>query len=474
MQISEIAKREWEIDTDWQEKWYSCELCFEIFIQGHNPLDRFFSGVGLNVLTLNSTWYYEKEPINLWLKDRDKAVQKRAIFLKKLVKESQKYISKTKKIISKISKLQKINKDNLTEIKKGFIYLWYVFLSDIGNYLDKQVTESLDKKGLDKNQIEDVKNNYFTITKPLAFQQSEHDLADLNNEYKKKYKSKRLRFDKLPKVFKNKIVNYWFKYGWIDYIDIDTEPRTIRDIFERVKYYKQPKTHVKEYKLNPETKKLLNKQDSEWLSLIKKHIYLDNLAADLWGLLELKMADLIYQQLDISFKDLTWYSFSELERLIKTGQKLSDKNLNIRKKYRVMVQIDGDLEIFYGKISYLKIKKRLDSQNKKIKVNQFSGTIASLGKVQGMVKIIKGVKDIKKISKGEILVAPTTRADLMAAIQKCAAIVTDSGGITSHAAIISRELKIPCIIGTDVATQVLKDGDLVEVDASNGLVKILS
>jgi pyruvate, water dikinase len=58
-------------------------------------------------------------------------------------------------------------------------------------------------------------------------------------------------------------------------------------------------------------------------------------------------------------------------------------------------------------------------------------------------------------------------------MKKAAAIVTDVGGITCHAAIISRELKIPCVIGTKVATKVIKDGDIVEVDATKGTVKII-
>jgi len=62
----------------------------------------------------------------------------------------------------------------------------------------------------------------------------------------------------------------------------------------------------------------------------------------------------------------------------------------------------------------------------------------------------------------------------MPAIQKCSAIVTDEGGIMCHAAIVARELKKPCIIGTKVATKVIKDGDMLEVDADKGIVRILS
>jgi pyruvate,water dikinase len=66
-----------------------------------------------------------------------------------------------------------------------------------------------------------------------------------------------------------------------------------------------------------------------------------------------------------------------------------------------------------------------------------------------------------------------TRPEYVPLMKKAAGIITDEGGITCHAAIVSRELKIPCVIGTKIATKVLKDGDMVEVDADKGIVKIL-
>lgn len=101
------------------------------------------------------------------------------------------------------------------------------------------------------------------------------------------------------------------------------------------------------------------------------------------------------------------------------------------------------------------------------------GQIASGGKVKGQVRILKNVKQMQAVKTGDILVSPMTTPDFLPAMKKAAAIITDEGGITCHAAIVSRELKIPCVIGTKIATQVLKDGDLVEVDANKGIVKIL-
>ena len=112
-------------------------------------------------------------------------------------------------------------------------------------------------------------------------------------------------------------------------------------------------------------------------------------------------------------------------------------------------------------------KKTLDQ------VRDLRGLTASVGRVVGTVKIINSAREVGKIQQGDILVAVMTRPDYIAGIKKAAAIVTNEGGVTCHAAIVSRELGVPCIIGTKIATEVLKDGDLVEVNANHGVVTVL-
>jgi len=106
-------------------------------------------------------------------------------------------------------------------------------------------------------------------------------------------------------------------------------------------------------------------------------------------------------------------------------------------------------------------------------VKELRGQTGCLGKATGKVKIIIRHTDMQKMQKGDILVSIATDPDIVPAMRKAAAIVTEQGGVTSHAAIVSRELGIPCVIGTKIATKVLKDGMLVEVDANKGIVKIL-
>lgn len=106
-------------------------------------------------------------------------------------------------------------------------------------------------------------------------------------------------------------------------------------------------------------------------------------------------------------------------------------------------------------------------------VSFLQGVVASTGKVEGVVRVIKSDDDLKALKTGEILVAIMTRPEFGPALDRAAAFVTDEGGMLSHAAIVSREMNKPCIIGTKSATQVLKDGDLVEVDADNGVVRVI-
>ncbi len=101
------------------------------------------------------------------------------------------------------------------------------------------------------------------------------------------------------------------------------------------------------------------------------------------------------------------------------------------------------------------------------------GFAASLGKARGKVKVLMSAEEINKIEEGDVLVAVMTRPDYVPAMKKAVAFITDEGGITCHAAIVSREMGKPCIIGTKIATRVLKDGDEVEVNANEGIVKVI-
>lgn len=99
-----------------------------------------------------------------------------------------------------------------------------------------------------------------------------------------------------------------------------------------------------------------------------------------------------------------------------------------------------------------------------------SGAPASPGIAAGPVKIVADPSQIDKVLEGDILVAEMTTPDFVPAMKRAAAIVTDRGGRTAHAAIVSRELGIPCVVGAEGATFTLKDGQMITVDGANGKV----
>lgn len=157
------------------------------------------------------------------------------------------------------------------------------------------------------------------------------------------------------------------------------------------------------------------------------------------------------------------------------GKNFDASILNERYKFNLYYSV-GDFkdDLNMSGAEARKISARLNIVRENIKnINSLSGDCAFPGKARGAIKIINVTGDIPKMEKGDILVSVATTPDLVPAMKKAAAIITDAGGITCHAAIVSRELRIPCVVGTKVATKVLCDGDMAEMDAEQGIVRLL-
>ena len=171
--------------------------------------------------------------------------------------------------------------------------------------------------------------------------------------------------------------------------------------------------------------------------------------------------------------DLDSLHYQEIAGLL-TGKKI--KTIN-RKNF--VLGYFNNWKPITGKQAFKLIEAFDGMISQEVKQKAFTGSVANPGFHKGHVKIIpfdlkKDLsKEIAKMKRGDVLVTGSTGPEMILACKKAGAIVTEEGGICSHAAIVSRELGIPCIIGTKIATQVLKDGDLVEVDANKGIIKIL-
>lgn len=174
--------------------------------------------------------------------------------------------------------------------------------------------------------------------------------------------------------------------------------------------------------------------------------------------------------------DLLWSSKDEILNLY-DGQALDHSKFKARRKAYVFIAKNSELLIFEGAAAENFVASFIVKQLE----NEIKGVVANPGNIKGTVKVLKyGVATfdkvsqlIKKMNKGDILVAETTSPEIITACKKASAILTNQGGLLSHAAIISREMGIPCIVGLENITELVGDGDQIEVNGDNGTVNIL-
>lgn len=184
----------------------------------------------------------------------------------------------------------------------------------------------------------------------------------------------------------------------------------------------------------------------------------------------------IMKRLNVDKDVFYFFRPSEVADGLLYGRNVTNEEIENRKKAFGIFIFNGEKEFYSGGLA-------IEQKNKHVKSfdymgEQIKGQIAMRGKVTGIVKIIspfnKLEDELKKVQQGDVLVTGMTRPQMIPAMHLASAFVTDEGGVTCHAAIVAREMKKPCIIATRNATKILKDGDLVEVDADSGVVKLLS
>ncbi|MFA4999968.1 MAG: PEP-utilizing enzyme [Patescibacteria group bacterium] len=173
-----------------------------------------------------------------------------------------------------------------------------------------------------------------------------------------------------------------------------------------------------------------------------------------------------------SFNELKWLAMDEIIKILDGGDteilESAKRYAKNNARYGIMAE-DGFIEA--SSKLWLGVEKTFYGDKGKIK--EIKGMVGNGGKnIIGKVRVVFDSK-FASINKGDILVTSMTRPEFLPLMQKAIAFITDEGGITCHAAIVAREMNKPCIIGTRIATKVLKDGDLVEVNADKGIVKKL-
>ena len=203
-------------------------------------------------------------------------------------------------------------------------------------------------------------------------------------------------------------------------------------------------------------------------TIIKNREYYDDIKYKIDNIIIEKIKATIPKQL------LPYYNLLTIEEAFE-GKKVTEQDLIQRKKgfvyYMEHLVLENEIDSFFEKENiFLKNDLNdIDTDDSKI----IKGSAVYPGKSRGHVKLVFCDEDIAKIKKGDIIVSPMTVPTFISGMRKANAIITDEGGVVCHAALIAREMKKVCVIGTKNATKILKDNMIVEVDGDLGIVKIL-
>ncbi len=273
------------------------------------------------------------------------------------------------------------------------------------------------------------------------------------------------------------------KYFWIPIYNLGDKPWEVEDFKKMLDDIENPQEELdekqaefikrlQEYKKTIEEIKPL-KYLKHLIEVVHLFTHLRDERVDRWRLV-LYYIEPFYRELskrsNLSLNQVTNLLDDEIISLLE-GKK-SPEDLQARTKMHAITCRKGEIKIYTepNEIENLRLKELGGS---KLEVSELKGTGAFRGVVQGRARVIKAPAELNDLLQGEILVAHHTSPSYVVAMKRAAAIVTDEGGITSHAAIVSRELKIPCVTATRDGSGMIKTGDLIEVNADRGIVRIL-
>ena len=299
----------------------------------------------------------------------------------------------------------------------------------------------------------------FIDKKPLTLQQME-EMKNLKEKIEAKIGKKLKNQSEIPEEYLSDVEKHVEKYEWLGTHNFNISRLTIPTLIERIQ-----QSGSVEHKENP----TLDDETAYIVWLLDLIGYVRFISAETSGYVTYYLKDkfgAIGKKSGLSYEETVEHTIEEL----KLGNLTKEKAL--ARKASTGFYFNGEQHL----LTTEQTKKVEDAL---LKVDHpgetvLKGLIAQKGKAIGRVKIVTSQKEMEGFEEGMILVAYETTPDVIFAMQKSGAIVTDFGGLTCHAAIVSRELKKPCIVGTKFATKVLKNGDLVEVDADLGIVKILT
>lgn len=370
--------------------------------------------------------------------------------------------------------LNKVLKKYYEQEKIVSIDFWILF-----GYVEVALTKSLEKlmeeKGISLEKIKDVLLKFSEPIKKIPL-----DLEKLSLLETALKEGKHQKFA---------IKKHWEKFAYLPMYDIDYKPYDLSYLTKRVKELNKKLTKKEILGEINNIKKKYKKRYSNYLKIIqdfknqKELLNLLKFFAAYGYLKDYKpyirdqgnfyiknLFKEIAKRLNLTLEQTLFLNEKEIERLLNKKISIDKNDLNKRINNSVYLCYRNEINLITDQKIIDKIDKLLKQEEK---IKEIRGLGVSAGLARGRVSIILSNNDFGRFKEGEILVASATRPDFVPLMKKAKAVITDEGGLLSHAAIVCRELHKPCIVGTIKATRILKDGDLVEVDAEQGIVRIL-
>lgn len=380
-----------------------------------------------------------------------------------------------------LTKLKSENLKSVSGIKLGLYLIdlqyfalgeiYRVNLVQIEHALNYAVDEEL-KSLVSEKDYEQMKSILITAEKPTFATREEIDL------YKVSKKLKSMETNKHAQMAKDFAKEFYHKYGYA-HSAYGTSPYN-------TEYYENkildiaslPITEIKQkiVSINTEHKRKLSEK-LRYLKLISTNKILEtnlNLMSKVGTLRdnnkvllgytnEYREKILVEIAQRVNIDDISLYTLGEILEALRSDKKIDNKTLTKRREGFVIKR----QEYFtFDRINFNEGHYKKD-------ITELTGTCASNGIATGVVKIIRTQEDCLKMEKGDVMVAPGTDFDLIDAMYKASAIITEEGGLLSHASVVCREIGTPCLISVKNATKYLKDGQKVHVDATNSKIKII-
>lgn len=331
---------------------------------------------------------------------------------------------------------------------------------NVEHMLSDTLTAELKSSGR-QQEVEDGLARYLIPDKPNYFVKERADLKKLAAKFNVTSSTAHA-----SQPLTNALKAHREKYGFlIEPFNMDN-PLSVDDLLERTKEAAAEPIAIREEwsdfsDLDPDLKRLA--------VLAQRFTFWKNERLDLFALADSRVRRLYRaaaEALSLKPDELFAMTKAEITGSLESGKVVvSNGDIRQRQKAYCLILAEGRIGFCQPSVSSA---KSIDDV-----VQELTGVSASGGVARGKVRLIKSLKDAKDLKKGEIIVTAMTRPEMGAALDRAAAFVTDEGGMLCHAAIISREMKKPCVIATGNATKMLTNGQMVEVDGTKGVVKIL-